>query len=536
VKRIIIVLLLFWVNVGQAQEKEHIALFTDRDIYTSGETILFNVIVPSGEGSAMININLINTRGKIVCSVNKKISNDQANGFIYLPDSMKTGTYLLCSSTRDNPALTVKELFICNRFAGLIETTTVLRAKDITPFVEKPVIEPKIEGISKSYKAREKVKTTLRLPANFLTNIKDHLFVAVVESTPGYNSQTFYMTNVRKNQDIFEKEGIVVEGFVKDSSTDTPFNKGCIFLSVPDSIPWLDYLITGEDGYFHFQLKDYYGEVPVVVQGFDPAKKKLLKISLNQTDSIKEGVPAYESQAIPMDIQKSIGNSIEATTMRKIFNCQEISIINPQLKKRHEYPFYGVPTETVHPALFIDLPDFNEISRELLSGVKFRAFNRIPTLNILNPTTLNYFNDAPLVLLNGIPVQDLNVIKNMGSKDIDRIEICRRERFYGDLDFQGVVAIYSSKQANMFLPESDELIKLNLDAIQPDCSLNIPREHIQNEPDLRKVLLWQPEVKPAESIKLDFETSDIKGHYKITVRGINLDGEVIYTEQTFEVN
>lgn len=535
-KRIIIVLLLFWANGGLAQGKEHFTLFTDRDIYTSGETILFNVFVPSGEGSAMININLINTRGKIICSVNKKISNDQANGFIYLPDSMKTDTYLLCSSTRENPALTVKELLICNRFAGLIETTTVLRAKDITLLVEKPADELKLEGISKSYKAREKVKTTLRLPANFLANIKDQLFVAVVESTPGYNSQTFHMTSGLKNQDIIEKEGVVVEGYVKDPSTGAPFNKGCIFLSVPDSIPWLDYLITGEDGYFHFQLKDYYGEVPVVVQGFDPEKKKLLKISLNQTDSIKEGVPAYESRAIPIDIQKRIGNSIEATTMRKIFNCQEIFVSNPQLKKRHEYPFYGVPTETVHPALFIDLPDFTEISRELLPGVKFRAFNRAPTLNILNPATLNYFNDPPLVLLNGIPVQDLNVIKNMGSKDIDRIEICRRERFYGDLAFPGVVAIYSSKQVNKILPESDELIKLNLDAIQPDGYLNKAKDHIQNEPDLRKVLLWQPGIKPEETITLDFETSDIKGSYKVIVRGITRDGEVIYNEQFFEVN
>lgn len=535
-KRIILVLLLFWVNVGQAQEKEHITLFTDRDIYTSGETILFNVIVPSGEGSAMININLINTRGKIICSVNRKISNDQANGFIYLPDSMKTDTYLICSSTRENPMLTVKELFICNRFAGLLETTTVLRAKDITSLVEKPVNEPKIEGIAKSYKAREKVKTTLRLPANFLTNIKDRLFVAVVESTPGYNSQTFHMKSVQKKQNIFEKEGIVVDGYVKDPSTGAPFNGGCIFLSVPDSIPWIDYLITGEDGYFHFQLKDYYGVVPVVVQGFDPEKKKLLKISLNQTDSLKEGVPAYESWTIQTDIQKSIGNSIEATTMRKIFNCQEISVINPQFKERHEYPFYGVPTETVRPALFIDLPDFTEISRELLPGVKFRAFNRIPTLNILNPATLNYFNDPPLVLLNGIPVQDLNVIKNMGSKDIDRIEICRRERFYGDLAFPGVVAIYSSKQVNKILPESDELIKLNLDAIQPDGYLNKAKEHIENEPDLRKVLLWESDIKPEETITLDFETSDIKGSYKVIVRGMTRDGEVIYNEQFFEVN
>jgi len=255
----------------------------------------------------------------------------------------------------------------------------------------------------------------------------------------------------------------------------------------------------------------------------------------------KGGIPASYGERISsvMDVQFKKGTEKNLSVNGGIGHINSRLTIEGPLtkkKKRHEYPFYGVPTETVHPALFIDLPDFTGISRELLPGVKFRAFNRVPTLNILNPATLNYFNDPPLVLLNGIPVQDLNVIKKMGSKDIDRIEICRRERFYGDLAFPGVVAIYSSKQVNKILPESDELIKLNLDAIQPEGSLNIPKEHVQNEPDLRKVLLWQPGIKTAETITLDFETSDIKGSYKVIVRGITRDGEVIYNEQFFEVN
>jgi hypothetical protein len=184
----------------------------------------------------------------------------------------------------------------------------------------------------------------------------------------------------------------------------------------------------------------------------------------------------------------------------------------------------------------MDLPDFTEVSRELLPGVKFRAYNRIPTLQILNPGTLNYFIDPPLVLLNGVPVQDLNVIKNLGSKEIDRIEVCRRERFFGDLVFPGVIAIFSSKQVNKLLLESDELIKISLEAMQPDAILNIPKTSVQNEPDLRKVLLWNPYIKPQEMTKIDFVTSDIKGSYKISIRGMTKDGEVICHEQIFEVN
>ncbi len=228
-------------------------------------------------------------------------------------------------------------------------------------------------------------------------------------------------------------------------------------------------------------------------------------------------------------------DNVEATTLGKIFNYHEIAIDKTSANQKKDYPFYGVPSEVIHPDLFIDLPDFTEISRELLPGVKFRAYNRIPTMQILNPATQNYFTDQPLVLLNGIPVQDLNVIKNLSSKDIDRIELCRSERFYGNLSFQGVVAIYSAKK-DYKQSSADDLVNLNMDAVQPDASVNAPGELSPNEPDLRKILLWKPNIRPDQTISIDFRTSDLKGNYVLIVRGRTRNGTLVLCEQNFEVN
>ncbi|MCX6220549.1 MAG: hypothetical protein NTZ69_06135, partial [Bacteroidia bacterium] len=448
--------------------------------------------------------------------------------------SLKTGTYLLAVSNRINPNITFKELFVCNRFTGLSESATVLASSGIVPYNDKQVAV-QTEGLEKNYNTRSTAKITLKLVPEMLSLVKDNLMVSVAETTQGVNSISFCKALKAKNSQMTEKEGVVLDGSLKDLASGAPFNNGCVFLSVPDSVPVLQYFFTGEDGRFHFQLDDYQGRIPVVVQGFDPAKKRLVKVIPDRRDS-PDCLPTFEARTVPDEIQRGVKSAMDATTLRKIFGFQEVIVPLSLSQKERDYPFFGVPTETVRPILFIDLPDFTEVSRELLLGVKFRAYNRIPTMQIFNSATQNYFNDPPLVLLNGIPVQDLNVIKKMGSKDIDRIEICRRERFYGDLAFPGVVAIYSSKQVNKFLPESDELIKLNLDALQPVGYLNKVKEHIQNEPDLRKVLLWEPGIKPRETITLDFETSDIKGSYKVVVRGITRDGEVIYNEQFFEVN
>jgi hypothetical protein len=533
-KRIILLLLLFWATVGLAQKGGDFSLFTDRDIYTSGETILFHVYVPSGEGSALININLINTSGKIVCSVYKKIANDQTNGFVYLPDSLKTGTYLLAASSRVNPIITFKEVVICNQFTGMTEIETILRSTGTTPFYEKQA-KIEFEGLGKSYKARSNAQLSLKVSSELLSQINDGLMVSVAEIMPGISTNSFIKKLKFHDDNIVEKSGIVFDGYLKDLVTGAAVNNGYVFMSVPDSVPVLQYFLTGEDGRFHFRLDDYYGKVPVVVQVFDPSRKKLTKIFPDRLDSLTD-LPLFEAISIPKELQQNISTFIDATTLRKIFDYQEILVSVPPARQKSDYPFFGIPTEIVRPALFLDLPDFTEISRELLPGVKFRAYNRIPTMQIFNPVTQNYFKDQPLVLLNGIPVQDLNGIKNLSSKDIDRIEVSRKERFFGDLLFSGVVAIYSSKQVNKLLPESDDLIKSSLDAMQPDAILSIPELLAQNEPDLRKVLVWKPYIKPEETIKIGFITSDIKGNYKLIVRGMTKDGEVICHEQIFEVN
>ena len=205
-------------------------------------------------------------------------------------------------------------------------------------------------------------------------------------------------------------------------------------------------------------------------------------------------------------------------------------------RKTDPYPFYGMPQTTVDPKQFIELPDFTEIAREILPGVRFSASNRVPVMQVFSPAQYGFFKGYPLVLLDGIPIRDLNVIKNMNSKEIGRVEIIEAERYFGYLAFPGVVAIYTRKPDFARLNPSDELIKMNLETLQPDVSLNSNLKQKSNDLDFRKVLLWRPSVKPERNIKIEFVTSDIKGKYRLLINGIGQDGSVISNDQIFEVN
>jgi hypothetical protein len=539
VRRFITIFLLISTFLGSAQGTDYLNLFSDRDSYISGETILLKIFAPAQEQSGIVHIDLLNPNGKIITGINKRIIDHQADGFIYLPDSLNTGTYLLSSSTNSNKFITVRELFVCNRFTGLTGTSSMLRASDINPEVEK-LADIIVEGVQNTYKTRERVKIDLRLTSETLSSLEGDLVISLAEKSPEIDAQSFIQNTVSAKEQKIEKDGIIIEGSVTELDTNKPFSSGCVYLSVPDSIPKLQYFIPGEDGCFSFHLSGYFGTIPVVIQAFDPEKKQLLKIFLNHRDSLISAVPKFSNIAISaasVDFQSAETNNIELTTLRKIFNIQDIAISDTALIRKNDYPFYGRPGEIIHPNNFIELPDFTEIARELLPGVKFRAYNRIPSMQILNPLTQNYFIEQPLVLLNGVPVLDLNVIKNLGTKDIERIELCRNERFYGNLAFHGVVAIYTSKKDLSLLKESDDLVKINLDVLQPQAAINIPKEgKLPNEPDLRKVLLWNPGLKKAETIHLEFSTSDVKGSFKLIIRGKTKDGSIIRKDQIFEVN
>lgn len=536
-RRTIILLLLFIALTGEAQEREHFSLFTDRDLYISGETLLLKVFVPADELSGIVNIDLINTKGEIITGISKKIIDHQADGFIDLPDSLSSGCYLISASTAISTTLTVKELYICNRFTALPESNMAIRPIVNNPVIEQPATPLQIDGLEKAYKTRGKVNFSLHLPPEFISQIDNNLFVSVAEIAPEYSPKTFFKNAKQKTNLSIEKDGVVLEGYVNDIKTGMPFKNGIVYLSIPDTCPRFKYYITGNDGHFKFQLDNYFGKIPVVIQGFDPEEKHLLKIVLNHRDSLISSVPeAFEQWTIPAELRKTTADNIEAANFRKIFNRQELTVDTPPIKKPDDYPFYGLPTEVVDPQQFIELPNFTEISRELLPGIKFRTYNRQSLLQVFSPVKHNYLNDKPLVLIDGIPIRDLDIIKDLGTKEIDRIEICRDERYYGYLKFPGVVALNTTKPDNTRLVESEDLVKINLDVIQPDVTLNIPLEQRLNELDLRKVLLWKPSLKPEQTIQLDLESSDIIGSFKLVVHGKNKDGSVFYKEQIFEVN
>ena len=534
-KNLLTILLLLVSLLGKTQGKDPLRIFTDKDLYASGEPILLKVFIPSTMPAGIVSVDLIRTNGKRAAAAFLEVAHHQTDGFIELPDTLSTGTYLLRASIRTEETQVWKELYIVNRYTGLPESNAMAHTKGIVPLDATSDLPIGIDGVEKSYQRRQIVHAVVKLTPEMVGQTDGNLQITIAPNTKEYLSETFLTHSKLKSGIEIGNDGIVISGTILDKESAQPFKGAIVMLSVPDSIPVFKYCTTGENGQFIFLLKNNYGKKLVVVQCYDPDKKKVLKIVLPSSENFQETFPAMDSETMTATLRARLLKITETANYCKIFNQQLITILPLQVARTNKYPFYGVPSQVVFPKLFIDLPNFDEISRELLPLVKFRAYNRIPTLQVFNIQRNSFFNDQPLILLNGIPVRDLNDIKEMGTREIDRIEIIQSERYNGNLRFAGVVAISNVKLDCARIKESDELVKLNLDAIQLPMVLNSPAEHPGKEPDLRQVLLWQPSVKPAQTIDLNFRTSDIRGNFKLVIRGKSKEGTIFSSEQTFEV-
>ena len=523
---------------GNAQKKEGLGFFSDRDVYVSGETLLAKIFTPEENQARIVYIDLVNLNSVRITGISLEIKNHQADGFLQLPDTLSSGTYLVRAYLKNTAEKLkiIREIWISNRFDGLEKISLMSRMVDSNEFHEKRSDQIKIGNVGKEYQTNSNIEATIKIDEMFLKEIDGNILVSVAQTDSSFESSTYLWNSENGKEGMEEKKGIIISGTITDKRMSQLATDIMVYLTIPDSIPGFQYYKTGSDGRFYFLLDNYYGSVQAFVQCFSKTPTQRLKITIDEFFSQPGVIPRLRQQPISEEMKSSINRNIEAVTFQKIFGQVKLNFLIPEEKKNESYPYYGLSSYTSNPQLFIDLPNFSEISKELLPGVKFRNYNNEPTLQVIDNGMNSYFDENPLILIDGIPISDLNVIKDMGTSDIKLVEVCQSERFYGDLRFPGVVAIYTIKADYSRIPISDQFLRLKLDAIQVPCSLAEPVITESTIPDLRQVLFWSPMTEPKGNVSVKCRTSSILGQFKLVVRGKLKNGTLFFAEKQFEVN
>ncbi len=518
-------------------------IFTDRDFCVSGDTVWFKVGLPdnlSEKGNA-VHVQLEALNRNCIALVVKEAKNNWAEGYLRIPDSLSTGQYFISSflnSQRESEILNVigKTLLVYNRFDSNISKINIL---NYTSGQIKPDYNSRIQINTDKlvYLPREMVNVTLDL--NSLPELKNAVVKAKLVDKLAAEVTGDYLFQYRSSDSIIspltETNGILISGKVTDANG--ALQKGVlVILSITGEPPYLDYYYSGEGGEFHFFLKDATGKGRIVLQAISSGNEEL-SIQLKENYLIRNNEIAVQPKMLTTDQNEFAEKMIQSNFINKIFNpLVTITKDTFSFPPRFSVPFYGIPTRRVIPDEFIDLPDFREISRELLPGVQYRIKNDEIVLRMINPKQNSFFADEPLKLVNGIPVFKNNLIGELKSVDISYIDIVYNERIFGDLRMDGILSISLYDKSNFWTNRVSGISQFSIDCLQPDKIPGYINRKTNNEnlPDIRQNYLWErvPNSKP---VSYSFYLSDLKGEIEISVEGFDNENKVFKASKIIEV-
>ncbi len=331
-----------------------------------------------------------------------------------------------------------------------------------------------------------------------------------------------------------EDEYFLLSGKLTDTSG-KPLKNEMALLSVPGYNPHFDYDRTDSLGRFHLPVYDVFGEKQVVFQ--------LKNDSLKAEWSLEDKFAAHKPQSVEANTQTLL--SAEAwkqvlaqyrqrnrilTQYEKFFKEKEDDIAR---KSR----FYGEPNFKVRLEDYVSLPDFVEVCRELMPGIRLRKEDGHYVFSVFDVRTRTFLENPPALLLDGVLIDDPDIVVSLDPSDIDRIETVNRRTYYGEYRFDGMIAVYTERGDAYLdaLPPSARQKEITfftpLHAFQ---SREVPAIH---QPDFRTLLLWEPKLalKPREKRSLSFQNGDELGEFIIVAEGLTSDGKAIYGARIYRV-
>ena len=529
---------------AQNSGKEAAYLQTDRTTYIAGEPIYYKLYVldaitgkPS-ETSKVGYILIRATNQNPVIKLKVDITRGAGNGKILLPDSLNSGAYQLVAFTslmkNQGTPLFSKEIVIVNRFDKELNfkftnhsaTDTLKTQKDSSFIISTDKIE---------YGPREKVTVNLGK-----LNSKTTLAISVSEEISKNQDKTIKETFLRLSDDSFktqsinnylpESRGKILRGMVQDEVSGKNIPNAVILLSCMDSIPNLQYAITNANGIFQLLLDDYYNAKELFLTIKDIPVGQHWKIRLDDDFAM----PDRWNPTIVSTRNNSkafFTKSQQIAYINKTYQLNNDENGEPAKEKASICPrFYYNPGKTTVLSDFVQLNDFPEIVVELFPTIRVIKNKELYKVLLMNDT--KYVYSEPVIFLDGVFVDDVSKIIGLGSEKIKKIDVLAAERVFGDLVFNGVIAITSkSNEILRTKPAPQSVWIINEKRQSGNSFVSIRPDLLQSSttPFFKQLLYWNPEMKLDENGAKSFEffTSDNTGDFIIKAEGISEDGTPI---------
>ena len=560
-KHLCCILLIFVTHnfVNGSQLRERVYLQTDKHLYLAGEPILIKLLTTGSDlipltFSKIAYVELVNeTIAQIQIKV--ELTNGTGTGQILLPADLPTGYYRLIAYTQfmRNESVDVffeKNIAVLNTFQSgyqFAETEQEDTEYHFSSVQDSNNNTFSLQPDKTTYMPRTRGELILSgLPENIHTlslTIAGKDILPVTESDASLLRKNLTKQSTEFSGDFLpEYEGHIVTGKITDNQTGMTGSDGASYIT--------GLAFLADNGIRFFAGQNYgTGNVRFFTSGISGTNEIATAIyntgERYRVDILSPFVNRYAPKQMP---ELRIDSAYYDQALARSVALQVFRYFS---ENRFENQNIPEPYFKIEPAWSYPLDEYTrfttmrEVFIEFITGARFRrnATNGKQELQIfVTSSNRNAYGIMPLVLLDGVPITDHDIIYNYDPLSVEQINIYNGPFIMGGYPFDGIVELLTYRRLHQDLSLNKSTQILTYEGPQLPYRFNTPdyseeKNRISRMPDTRHTLLWNPDVQTdgKTSIRLPFDTSDLAGEFQVTVEGITKDGEIIFATAFFKV-
>ncbi|WP_290700681.1 hypothetical protein [Lacinutrix sp.] len=525
--------------------KEEAQITTNTNLVLVGEYLYYKIsVLNNGKLSAISKIGyveLVDARNKTILKHTLNLKNSVASNRIFIPTEIKTGHYKLLGYTNwtknnTKKSYYTKDIYVINAFSNSIQK--IHNIDKIVKIVKTETIKTdelnsniSVASAQQTYSNRALVKINVNTNKIF-KNGNYSLSINKLDSIAIDNTSETKFASSKASNTLYipEMRGQLIAGKISNLTDTLDIKNKNIALSITGKNYVFKIAETNTSGLFFFNLKDKIDSNIATFQVIEDNNEDF-KISILENTNNNFEALSFNT----LDIDSNLKYSIEQRNIKnQVQNAYYQNKKDSILYQDYAQEFYKTK-EKVY--LLDDYTRFKTVRETFIeiineAGIRKDGDNyRIIVYDRYDEKKSQAIrNIDPLVVVDGMIVQNNNDLVNYNSEKIKSISIVVGQYLYGSKLYQGVINVSTFTKDFKTSLSGDFILETTLNLpedetiyYQPEYINPLDNKHI---PDYRRQLLWLPNVKLTETNNtFKTYTSDDKGTYKITLEGYSKNGE-----------
>jgi hypothetical protein len=345
---------------------------------------------------------------------------------------------------------------------------------------------------------------------------------------------------------IAEHSGHIISGKVVSSVNGGPVRNVDAYLSIPGRNGNFRTAESDSLGTIKFDVQHMKGSAEVIVQTDPFGMDTLTRVEINNPFSEQYSATPLRPFYLPATNEDLLTDQSIGVQVQNAYAGNKLKTYFPNMDTT-SLLFNSNGTYMMDD--YVRFTTMEEVLREYVGLMNVQNRGGKFTLLMLEDYDIplgdlrmtHFFQTNPLVLLDGVPVFNMNKLISFDPLKLRKLEAYNKHYFMGNPSFPGILSFTSYKGDFAGFELDPRALVIDYEGLQLEREFYSPEydgsDVNDHTPDFRTLLYWSHDV-PADAKgerRVHFYTSDKKGNYVVIVQGLTAAGECGSATFGFEV-